>query len=56
VKATEEPEHQYRVIIGLDFEQHKRVLANPFAAPMECRCHQIDLQSSEAMRVTSNFP
>jgi len=60
VKTADVPEHQYicRVVLGLDFEQCKRVLADPFAVQMDnlspdCQLGVTDLQSSEAMRVTS---
>jgi len=36
VKAAEAPEHKiYSVIIGLDFEECKRVLADSFAVPLD---------------------
>ena|SRR6218665_1356008 len=35
LKAAEEPKHQHRVITGLGFQQYKRVLADPFAVPMD---------------------
>src|SRR6218665_2590259 len=40
VKATKEPEHQCRIILGLDFEQRNRDLADPLLSQW-IRCHQI---------------
>src|SRR6218665_954756 len=58
VKAAEEPKHQYTAIIGLDFEQSVRVLADPSAVqlgwvPPDYQLEVTDLLSSEAINITS---
>ena len=55
---AQEPEHQYRVTLGLLFEQCNRVFADPVAVLMDLvspdyQLEVIDLRSFDVMRVIS---